>query len=111
VVGDGSGEAVGSPPELGVGGRSVERVGGSSRLPPTRSLTAVAALPTVRATEDVESSTVAGSSGLGSGSVCPSGRNWNFVPPQAGQPESISFEPSSNCRPQSVHWCGIGLFS
>jgi hypothetical protein len=37
------------------------------------------------------------------------GLNWNLLPPQSGQPESISFEPSANVRPQVVHWWGIGL--
>jgi hypothetical protein len=32
------------------------------------------------------------------------GWNWNLFPPQFGQPESISFEPSSNTFPQLVHW-------
>ena len=32
------------------------------------------------------------------------GLNWNLLPPQSGQPESISFEPSANTRSQLVHW-------
>jgi hypothetical protein len=39
------------------------------------------------------------------------GWNWNLFPPQSGQPESISFEPSANVRPQLVHWWGIGVTS
>jgi hypothetical protein len=34
----------------------------------------------------------------------PLGRNWNLLPPHAGHPESISFDPSANTLPQLVHW-------
>ena len=38
------------------------------------------------------------------------GLNWNLLPPQSGQPESISFDPSANVRPQVVHWWGIECY-
>jgi hypothetical protein len=39
-----------------------------------------------------------------SSSIVPEGWNWNLLPPQSGQPDSISLEPSGNVRPQFVHW-------
>jgi hypothetical protein len=39
------------------------------------------------------------------------GWNWNLLPPQSGQPESISFDPSANTRSQVVHWWGIDVTS
>jgi hypothetical protein len=33
----------------------------------------------------------------------PEGSNWNLLPPQSGQPDSISLEPSGNVRSQFVH--------
>src|SRR5699024_1010604 len=50
------------------------------------------------ADEESESSVRSSSAGL----------NWNLLPPQSGQPDSICFEPSGNVCPHWVHWWGMG---
>jgi hypothetical protein len=99
---------------------------GVSGLGETKSRSCVVARPTVSATDEASESGRSDSGGSAlddSGTpsvgpepsdasssvsvVAPDGLNWNLFPPQSGQPDSISFDPSSKVCPQPVHWCGI----
>jgi len=108
VVPEGSRSGLASPVRESSAGPTPGSGSSSDRRPPaTRFRTVEAALPTVRATPSTSGPGGSGVSSVSSDGPGPSGRNWNVVPPQSGHPESISFEPSSNARPQSVHSWGI----